>query len=178
MATLIDFEVKLFPPVRVIGKQVTGSIKPGDENPVPRLWESMMMDGTLAFLTTMAELVTADSDTVGWMGEYDPATSCFTYIAGVLTKPGTPVPDGCVARDLPACEMAIASIRGRHEGGDLYAGAHDITWNAMKEHGYEYDSSAGGFEMEYYSHMRFAEPITKGERVVVMEFYSPCKKSP
>lgn len=176
MSTLINFEVKSFPAARLIGKPVTGSIKPGAENPVPSLWESMMMDGTLASLTAIPELATVDPDTVGWMGEYDSATGSFTYIAGVLTKPGTPVPEGCVSRDLPACEMVIASIRGMHEGGDLYCGAHDHTWNAMKEHGYEYDYSAGGYEMEYYSHARFTVPMSKGEKTLVMDYYSPCKK--
>ena len=138
MSTLIGLDVRPFPATRVIGKQVACGVGEGAENPGPALWESMMKDGTLEFLVYLPDRATPDEDTVGWMGEYDPSSNTYTYIAGILARPGTQVPAGFVYRDIPACNMAIASIRGTDLHHDVYIGAHDHTARAMQERGYEY----------------------------------------
>ena len=176
MSELIKFEVKPFAAARVIGKLVDCSLNEGADNPVPGMWESMGQDGRLDFLKNMHERATPDPDMVGWLGGYNPESNSFTYIIGVLTRPDTPVPDGYAYRDIPDCEIGIAWIQGSDDNGDIYQGAHDINAKAMQESGYEYDHSAGGFEMEYYSHARFAIPATNGEKTLVMEYYSPCRK--
>lgn len=176
MSVLTRFETREFPAARVIGKLVVHTILPGAQNPVPGLWDAMLRDGSLDSLRKMPELATPEPDSVGWMGEFDPATKRFCYIAGVLTKPGTAVPAGCAFRDLPACLMGVGWIRGRGEGGDLYDGAHDHTAKAMKEAGYEHDTAAGGYEMEYYSHREFGIPMAKGEQELVLGYFSPCRK--
>jgi len=175
MSTIFRFEVRRFPATRVIGKQVAHSARPGAPNPLPALWEAMERDGTLSFLRGLPECSTPEPDAVGWMGEYDPETMGFTYLAGILTRPGTPVPEGYAHRDIPECLMGIGWIRGRDEGGDVYQGAHDHTARAMRESGYEYDGAAGGFEMEYYSHREFGVPLASGAKELVMGYYSPCR---
>lgn len=176
MSELIKFYVKNFLASRLIGKQIICSMKQGAENPVPDFWQTMISDGSLEFLKNMPERSTIKPDTVGWMGEFNPETHAFVYIVGVLTKPDTVVPEGFVYRDIPECNMAVGWIQGSEENGDLYMGAHDHVARAMKENGYEYDNSAGGFEMEYYSHDRFCTPNYMGEKLIVMDYYSPCKK--
>ncbi len=176
MSTLIGFEIRAFPATRVIGKQVICGVGEDAENPGPALWESMMRDGSLEYLENLPQRATPDPDTVGWMGGYNPETNTFVYIAGILAKPDTPVPSGYVCRDIPACEMAIASIRGAGAGHDVYDGAHDHTAKAMQERGYEYDPTAGGFELEYHSHTRFVIPSERGEEFVILDYYSPCRK--
>ena len=136
----------------------------------------MLTDGSLDFMLDLPQRATPDRDTVGWMGEYDPVSNSYTYIAGILAKPGTLIPGGYVSRVIPACEMAIASIQGTDSGHDVYIGAHDHTAKAMEERGYEYDPAAGGFEMEYHSNTRFSIPIERGDEFVVLDYYSPCRK--
>lgn len=176
MSKLIKFEVQKFPASRLIGKQVNLSLNPGSENLAPALWQTMWQDGSMEFLKNLPGRSTPDPDTVGWMGDYDPETNSFVYIAGVLAKEGYIVPDGFVYRDIPQCDMGIGWIQGREEGADLYAGAHNHVAEAMKESGYEYDSSSGDFEMEYYSYKRFAVPHYIGEKILIMDYYSPCRK--
>jgi len=176
MSKLIKFEIKAFPATRMIGKQVACGLGEDAENPGPALWASMLTDGSLDFLLNLPQRSTLDRDTVGWMGEYNPASNSYIYIAGILAEPATPVPSGYVYRDIPACEMAIASIQGTDSDHDVYAGAHDHTAKAVQEAGYEYDPGAGGFEMEYQSHTGFTMPLARGEDIVVLNYYSPCRK--
>ena len=176
MSNLIGLEIRAFPATRVIGKQVTCGLGEDAENPGPALWDSMFTDGSLEYLMNLPQRATPDRDNVGWMGEYDPASNTYIYIAGILAEAGTPVPSGYVYRDIPACEMAIAWIQGTDAGHDVYIGAHDHTAKAMQERGYEYDPGAGGFEMEYHSHTRFTIPQARGDEFVVLGYYSPCRK--
>ncbi len=176
MSKLIKLEIKAFPATRVIGKHVACGVGEDAENPGPALWESMITDGTLEFLLNLPQRATQDPDAVGWMGEYDPASNTYTYIAGILAEPGAPVPAGFVYRDIPACQMAIGWIEGTDAGHDVYIGAHDHVAQALQARGYEYDSSAGGFEMEYHSQARFSIPLARGDELVVLDYYSPCRK--
>jgi predicted transcriptional regulator YdeE len=174
MAHLVELEIVPFAATRVIGKEVRHTIRPGVENPIPQMWETIVHDGTIAFLTGLSSCIASDPDTVGWMGEYDPATQEFVYIAGVLTAPGTPVPAGFSFRDLPACQMAIGWIEGP-DGPELYTGAHDLVDEAMQAEGYVYDEAAGGYEIEYYAYQRFVAPMERGEERVMLGYYSPCR---
>jgi hypothetical protein len=176
MSKLIKFEVKKFPAVRLIGKQVRMSLNPGGENAAVHLWSSMWQDGSMEFLKNIPGRLSNEPDTVGWMGDFDFPSSTCEYIAGVLMKEGTTAPIGYVSRDLPECLMGIGWIQGREEGADLYAGAHEHLAQAMKENGYEYDNSAGGYEMQYYSFHRFGVPHYIGEKILIMDYYTPCKK--
>jgi len=174
MVHLVELEVVPFAAARVIGKEVRHTIRPGVENPIPRMWDTIVHDGTIAMLTGLPGCVASDPDTVGWMGEYDPATQEFVYIAGVLTAPGTPVPDGFSFRDLAACQMAIGWIQGP-DGPELYTQAHDLVEEAMQAEGYIYDEAAGGWEIEYYAYQKFMAPLEQGIDHVVLGYYSPCK---
>ena len=176
MSELINFEVKPFAAARVIGRQAICPLNEGEYNPVPTMWESMKQDGSLDFLKNLPDRATPEPDTVGWMGEYNPESNSFIYIAGVLTKPAASVPEGFVYRDLPECQMGIAWVQGTGENGDVYSGAHNHCAKAVQDNGYEYDYSAGGFEMEYYSHARFVVPFENGEILLIMDYYSPCKR--
>lgn len=176
MSKFIKFEVKRFPAVRLIGKQVTMSLISGENNAADNLWSSMWQDGSMELLLNNPERFTAERDTIGWMGDFDLSGSTCIYIAGVLTKAGTPVPAGYVSKDLPECLMGIGWIQGREENADLYAGAHEGMMQVMKEYGYEYDTSAGGYEMQYYSFPRFGVPRYFGEKILILDYCCPCKK--
>ncbi len=176
MSKLIDFNVRRFPASRLIGKQVSMTMNPVPDNAASALWQNMWKDGSMEFLKKLPCLSTEDPDTIGWMGDYNWKSNTFVYIAGVLVKEGAEVPEGFVYRDLPECDMGIAWIQGREENADLFSGAHDKFEQAMKANGYEYDYSAGAYEMEYYSFKRFGVPRFIGEKLLILDYYCPCKK--
>ena len=176
MSKVINFEVRKFPATRLIGKQVIMSMSPGPENPAVDLWQSMWQDGCMELLKSLPSLSTEDPDVVGWMGDFNLEDNTLVYIAGVLAQKEALVPDGYIYRDLSECDMGIGWIQGREDGADLNAGAHDKFSLAMKENGYEFDYSAGAYEMEYYSYKRFGVPRYLGEKLLILDYYSPCKK--
>ncbi len=170
MGLKISFEVQNFSEVRFIGKEVIV----GKKNPVPELWNSMLKDGTNEFLQNMPERVSPMGDTIGWMGEYNPKTKEFTYIAGIFTKPHTQVPNGFSYRDIPDCLMGIGWIKGNTS--QLEKGANVKTEKIMKENGYEPDYSIVGISMEYYSFDKYANIKEDGNNILTFGYLLPCKK--
>ncbi len=170
MSLKISFEVQNFNAVRFIGKEVIV----GKKNPVPELWRNMLKDGTNEFLQNMPERVSPRGDTIGWMGEYNPKTKEFTYIAGVFTKPETTVPNGFSYRDIPDCLMGIGWIKG--STSQLEKGAHVKTEKIMRENGYEPDYSIVGISMEYYSFDKYANIKEDGNNIFTFGYLLPCKK--
>lgn len=175
---VVKFEVVAFAAARVIGKSVTVKEPTTLDDPTSTdLLESMSKDGHNDFLLSQPNRVSQSRDTVGWMGDYIPGGPSYTYLAGVLFKPGTAVPSGYEYRDMESCQMAVAWIQGCEgdEGGDLYANASGNLGKARDEHGYVYDGSHGLFEMEYYSEE--SSKAVKEGKPPVLRFYSPCKKA-
>jgi hypothetical protein len=178
-AKLIKFSVEAFPRTRVIGKSVAVKSDVGiDDSTITDLLEGMAQDGSLNSLLGLPERTTHSPDTVGWMGDWHPGAETYTYLAGVLVAPDTPAPDGYTYRDIAECEMAVGWLQETDgdEGGNIFVNASEHVNKAMRANGYEYDGSNGLFEMEYYSHERFRVPQKRGEKVI-LDFYSPCKKS-
>ena len=134
----------------------------------------MSQDGSLQVLRALSNRLRQEPDTVGWMGDWNSGDATYTYLAGVLFHPGTPVPDGYVSREIATGEMAVGWIAETEdeEGGDMHVQASAHINHAMHERGYEYDDSRGGFEMEYYAHDRFHLAEQRGEKVI-LDFYSP-----
>ncbi len=170
MKTKISFEVQNFRAVRFIGKEVTV----GKENPVPELWKSMLNDGTNEFLQNIPKRVSPRKDTIGWMGDYNPQTKEFVYIAGIFTEPDTIVPNGFSYRDIPECLMGIGWIQGNTS--HLEKGAHSKTEKIMKENGYAPDYSLVGISMEYYSFEKYADIEEDGNNIFTFGYFLPCKK--
>ena len=109
------------------------------------------------YLLCLPNKLTENLDTVGWQGDYKPGDKSYTYLAGVLFKPNSPVPEGYEYRDIDSCEFAVAWLEETNtdDGGNLFADASGNLGKARDERGYSYDSSHGFFEMEYYSEERY-----------------------
>jgi len=168
---LIDFKVTRFPGARVIGKSVrVREPCEAEDRTVNDLLDEMRQGGHYDFLFAQPGRFAPARDTVGWQGDYKPGQAYYTYLVGVLFKPGTTVPNGYEYRDIARCTMAVAQIQGfeGEEGGDLFATASEKLAQARDARGYKYDGAQGMFEMEYY-------PEEHGEPFVLY-FYSPCKK--
>ena len=164
------FEVQDFKAVRFIGKEVVV----GKKNPVPELWNKILKDGTNDFLQSLPGRVSPLGDTIGWMGEYNPQTKEFVYIAGVFAKPDAVIPDGFSYRDIPDCLMGIGWIQGNTS--HLEKGAHTKTEKVMRENGYVPDYSVVGISMEYYSFEKYAKIVEDGNNLFTFGYYLPCKK--
>jgi hypothetical protein len=178
-AKLVQFEVKTFPKLRVIGKGVTlleGGMKPEDTD-IEDLWASMIRDSSLEILDQLPGHFGPQGDKVGWMGDFFPPDMHFTYLAGALFDAGVEAPEGFIQRDIEAGEMAVSSIQETEgpEGGSIHVDGSSINGQAMAAHGYEFDGSRGLYEMEYQSNERYYTPLERGEPPM-LEFYSPCKK--
>jgi predicted transcriptional regulator YdeE len=176
---LVHFKVGTFPKMRVIGKGVTlieGSVSPEDST-IEDLWERISQDGSLDLLAQLPGRVGPRGDMVGWMGDFHPPDMQFTYLAGALFEAGVEAPEGFIARDIQAGEMAVSRIQSTDgpEGGDIHIDASAINSRAMKANGYEYDGSRGLYEMEYQSHEHYYAPLDRGEHPI-LDFYSPCKQ--
>jgi hypothetical protein len=176
---LVAFKVERFPKMRVIGKGVT-LIEGGvtlEDTTIQDLWAGMAEGGSLDVLAQLPGRVGPQGDLVGWMGDFHPPDMHFTYLAGALFEADVQAPEGFISRDIEAGEMAVSRLQGTEgpEGGDLHADASNVNGQAMAAHGYEYDWSRGGYEMEYQSYERFYAPLERGEQPA-LDFYSPCKK--
>ena len=179
-AKVVSFRIIRFPGARVVGKSIKIKEPTSIDDPTAgNLQELMKNDGHYAFLLSLTEKFTQNADTVGWQGDWNPGDSSYTYLAGVLFKPGACVPDGYECRDILPCEMAVAHFQecDGDEGGDLFGDASGNLARVRDENGYAYDSGCGFFEMEYYSEERFAIAKNQGEKHVGLDFYSPCKKA-
>lgn len=170
MGENISFEVQNFKGVRFIGKEVVV----GKKNPVPDLWKSILKDGTNDFLQDLPGRVSPLGDNIGWMGEYNPQTKEFIYIAGIFAEPNTNVPEGFSYRDIPDCLMGIGWIQGNTS--NLEKGAHSKTEKIMKANGYTPDYSIVGISMEYYSFEKYANIEEDGNNIFTFGYYLPCKK--
>jgi predicted transcriptional regulator YdeE len=171
---VINFQVVQFDAARVIGKTARVNTDAGLDDPtITDLWAQMARDGSLDALYAL----NPSRDTAGWMGDFTPGAPQYTYLAGVLVAPNTPAPAGFEARDIEACDMAIASIQPTDddEGGDMMANASAHTSAAAGARGYEYDPSHGLFEMEVYTQARFHAPAARGE-APMLDFCSPCRQ--
>lgn len=169
MKTDVSFEVTPFEPVLFIGKETVA----GKDNLIKELWDEFLYKGGADFLTALPNQAIPNGDCAGWMGDYNEKTKEFTYIVGIFFKPGSPVPEGYVSREIPACLMGIGKIRGKTQ--HLEKGAHTKTEKVMRAAGYEPDY-APGFSMEYYPYEKYGLIEDNGENTFEFHYYLPCKK--
>jgi AraC family transcriptional regulator len=79
------------PAFTVIGMKYRGR---NEHNEIPGLWEQ--------FVPRMGEVPRSGAAAYGVMGNYDPATGEFDYVAGLEGDPSAAVPEGMVRWDVPA----------------------------------------------------------------------------
>ena len=171
MAKVTKIVFEPFGPTKIVGKEMR--TKPMTQS-IPALWGRCFTDGTYDRLVEMKEHIPTDisNDYIGYMRDFDSGDGSFTYLVGMFMKPDTPVPDGYAAYGIPACTLAKAWIEG--EEYDIYSNAHALTVDAIRKQGYEPDWQAF-FQCEVYTDERLGVPKSKGEKVLTLDFYLPCK---
>jgi AraC family transcriptional regulator len=153
------------PEVRMIGIHV---LHGGGNNPVPSLWDQCFSGGTFKALEHISPVV---DYWVGWMGDYNPATGRFSYIAGLLMPAGTEVPEGFDYRNLPPCVVGNGFINGDFSASDAFAHSHDLTVEGIVKNGYEPDYSQG------WSAEAYARDLPFSAEEGTINYFCPCKKA-
>jgi hypothetical protein len=174
---LVKFETIDFPKTVVVGKLMRMKNDPGrNDNSISSLLDTMVATGDMGNLQNSNGCI-AKNDYVGWMGDYDPKTDEYNYLAGVLFSSSITIPKGYEYKVIEATMMAIAWIRETNEqtGEDMHTDASAYMKKALEQNGFEYDFSKGAYEMEYYSFDRLLRPSKEGG-IKILDFYTPCKK--
>jgi hypothetical protein len=83
------------------------------------------------------------------------------------------VPQGYASYGILACTIARIQIQG--EEYDIYPNAHALSVEALEQQGYRVDEE-NFFACQVYTDERFSIPKNSGERVLIMDYYLPCKK--
>lgn len=182
MAILKKIEFVDFGPYKIVGKEIRTKIE--NFNPIfkskyqtiPSLWKQCFSDGTFDTLMKMGEYCPSETPDgyEGYMRDFCNEDGTFTYLAGFFMKANTPVPDGFASYEVPACTIARAWIEG--EENDIYPNAHQLTLEAINKNGYAVDWQ-NYFSCEIYTDSRFGIPKNNGEKILILDFYIPCKKN-
>jgi len=131
-----------------------------------------MKDSSFTKLETFSDFI-HDSAYVGYMDNYDQATTGFDYICGMMMKPGVAVPEGFVSRTLKPAKVAVGWIKGAkgHEA-EICEIAFPLTIKAIEEKGLKPDWSHG-WSMEVYNNPRYTTPDAEGN--IIIDLYLPCE---
>ena len=170
LATLIKLQIHTLPQLIVVGKEIRYSMDAhmkGD-NRMPALWDECFAAGVFAPLEAQTDMVFDDAY-VGIMLDWDRGDGDFSYIVGLLMKPGCAVPEGYAARELTPCEAAVGWIQGK-DTQDVCGAAHELTMEALRSQGRSCDSMK--WCMELYNCPRFTTPQDNG--LIILDYYIPC----
>jgi predicted transcriptional regulator YdeE len=170
VAELVHFEVKDFPAVLLIGKELRYSMEllMKGENRIPAFWDACFADGTFTRLEGQKDGIFDDAY-VGVMLDWGKGDGDFSYVCGMLMKDGADVPDGYISRVLPASKVAVGWIKGT-DTMDVSSAAHVLTERKLKEEGRTSDKMA--WCMELYNCPRFTTPDADGK--IILDYYIPC----
>ena len=104
---LVKFEIIKLPEILVIGKELRygdDALNNGD-NRLPAFWDNCLAEKIFAPLEARAEFI-FNVSRAGVFLDWDLGDGDFSYIVGLLMKPGATVPDGYFSRTLPETEAA------------------------------------------------------------------------
>lgn len=165
MPVLGNIEFIELPAVRMIGIHV---LHGGGDNPVHALWDRCFSEGVFNVLERLSPVI---AYWVGWMGDYNPETGRFSYIAGLLMPAGTAVPDGFDYRDLAPCIVGNGFINGDFSAPDAFSHSHDLTVSGIVKNGYEPDYSYG------WSAEAYARDLAFDAEAGTINYFCPCRKA-
>lgn len=173
MGTLVKFEIKSLPALKLVGKEIRYSMEDhmkGD-NRLPAFWDKCFADDIFSPLEKQSEYI-YDNSTVGFMFDWDKGDGNFSYVVGMLMKDGVSVPDGYFCRDIEESDVAIGWISGK-DTADVCSAAHSQTEQALREKGYKCDHM--NWCMELYNCPRFTTPDENGN--IILDYYIPIDKA-
>ncbi len=169
-AALIKFEIKDFPELNVVGKEIIVAMAGmRKQNPIPEFWKKSLTEKIFVQLEKNLKDYIYDPAYAGFMKIINEKE--FTYVCGFMVKPGAPVPQGYVSYKVEPFTGGIGWIQGIEP--DIYITESSLTEKAAGDAGYEYDS-AKDFSLELYNDPRFTKIDENGNRIV--DYCMPVKK--
>lgn len=114
-----------------------------------------------------------DYISLGCMRNFDDAGVAFDYTIGKYFEADTSVPEGLSAVDIPEGTIARAKIKG--ELNEILNNAYFLITEAIKKNGYvvDYDNF---YWCDVYTYDGYCKPADNGEKIVVLDYFMPCKK--
>lgn len=164
---LVKFEIKEFPKLYIVGKEITDDMaKP---NPIPDFWTKCINENIFKDIEQEYNEKLYDSSYVGYM--FMTNETEFIYVCGMLLKDPVLSPEQYISYEIDAFTGAIGWIQGKEP--DIYIKEHSLTEKAAEEAGYVYDIEKN-FSIEAYVDPRYTTPDENGNRII--DYYIPVKK--
>ncbi|MCL2321753.1 MAG: GyrI-like domain-containing protein [Oscillospiraceae bacterium] len=172
MGKLIKFQVADLPDVLLVGKEIRHSMEEQmkGNNPIPAFWDRCFAEDIFSVFQKQAYSI-FKSDYVGVMTDWDKGDGDFSYIIGMLMKPGADVPEGYVSHVIKATKVAIGWIQGK-DVADVCMNAHELTEKALEDKGHSCEKMT--WSMELYNCPRFTSPDENGQ--IILDYYIPIDK--
>ena len=169
MGKLVKFDIRDMPDILLVGKDIRHSMaeQMKGNNPLPGFWDKCFTEDVFKALEAQANYVFDDAY-VGVMADWATGDGCFSYIVGMLMKPGAQVPSGYICRELKAEKVGIGWIQGK-DVSDVCSNAHELTEQRLKSDGHSCANMA--WCMELYNCPRFTTPDENGE--IILDYYIP-----
>lgn len=168
MGTLIQFEIRRLPRLRLIGKEIRYAMQTQrkGENRLPAFWNQCFAEQIFAPLEAQQDQLFSP-DYVGVMLDFQREDGDFSYIVGMLMLEGARVPQGYSAVTLDETEVAVGYIKGGE--AQVCGVAHRLTQAALEARGRTCAQMT--WCMELYNCPRFTTPDENGD--VIVDYYIP-----
>lgn len=151
------------PDVKLVGKRYTNEDR-DKTGTFAEYWQQAFREGWFDTLKQCAPIPGASDAYLGMM-RFTGEGQDFEYRIGCFFAPGTTIPDGFEAVDIPAGEIGVCWLYGNEKNGELYsAEASDLCMAAMAKQGWSF--SQQGWFFERYICPRFTSPDEHGNVIL------------
>jgi predicted transcriptional regulator YdeE len=166
---VVKIEVKKFPKLYIIGKQIRYSFDALDkgDNRLPAFWDKCINENIFAPLESQIGNI-YDISYAGVFLDWYLGDSDFTYIVGMLMEDGTVIPDGYIVRELAETEVALCWVKCK-ELAKTRVVSFESTDKAIKKIGRDF--SRMKWCIDLYDFTRSMTPDENG--YVILDCYIP-----
>lgn len=139
------------------------------------VWQRFFGSDTIEKLNRLAEVKCCDdiasNDGIGMMYNFKDMNN-FEFVIGDFVQVGAEIPDGLFAKYVPGGLTAHIQIEGS-DVAEILASAYLLITEAIEKTGREIDQD-NFYWCEVYTHERYCEPLSRGEKVII-DYVLPIK---
>lgn len=161
MATITRVFREVLPDAKLIGRRYTNADRDASGSFGPK-WGEWFENGRFESLEKCDRVRPVSGDCFGAMRD---ATEGFEYWIGMLAEPGSDVPEGFEAVEIPGGPLGVCYVRGRADSAELFGcDVHDACVAAWAAQGWQVPNAAWFFER--YNCPRFTVPNETGSVIL------------